>query len=376
MSIRASMKKSGFGNFFSDLVGQKSDWKNAIDIVKIKKHFEEHQRLIIKSKNALEEEKAKLEIKEENLIILKKLQEILAQNIGGNAGSAVAFQYNEAIINKEQAEFDIAKRKLEGLQKSQFQRDKEEKDKKLEINNLLVLKREDELKRREQQLLIQQKREQESLLLKRSQEDKKKKEEEKRLNQQIERENLERKRHALHQYFQASVKDGFSFYCCYPYLPTRYIADSYHQQIRRKVYDFKDGKNSAAVAEDISKKLLLTYSTEELRSSIFVVIPASTHSKNILRFKTFCSIISKKTGLYNGFDCITIKEDRQALKGSSNINKVYNLNYNQRLIDGKPIILFDDVMTSGSSFIQNAKILKGLGAKEITGIFLAKTVNH
>ena len=79
--------------------------------------------------------------------------------------------------------------------------------------------------------------------------------------------------------------------------------------------------------------------------------------------------------MINGFNCITVLQDRPALKGVSHANKVSNLSYNASFIAGKTVLLFDDVMTSGSSFTQNATRLKGTGALKVIELFLARTID-
>jgi phosphoribosylpyrophosphate synthetase len=49
-----------------------------------------------------------------------------------------------------------------------------------------------------------------------------------------------------------------------------------------------------------------------------------------------------------------------------------NISYS---VYGKRIILFDDITTRGTSFIQLANQLKANGALEVYGFFLGKTVS-
>ena len=63
------------------------------------------------------------------------------------------------------------------------------------------------------------------------------------------------------------------------------------------------------------------------------------------------------------------------MKGTSHKDVVSNLSIKKRDVDGMHVILFDDVLTSGQSFIQLKRRMIDVGAKSVTGIFLGKTVN-
>lgn len=62
------------------------------------------------------------------------------------------------------------------------------------------------------------------------------------------------------------------------------------------------------------------------------------------------------------------------MKGTSHKDVVSNLSIKKRDVDGMHVILFDDVLTSGQSFIQLKRRMIDVGAKSVTGIFLGKTV--
>ena len=70
----------------------------------------------------------------------------------------------------------------------------------------------------------------------------------------------------------------------------------------------------------------------------------------------------------------TIEEEREQMKGTSHKDVVSNLSIKKRDVDGMHVILFDDVLTSGQSFIQLKRRMIDVGAKSVTGIFLGKTV--
>lgn len=97
--------------------------------------------------------------------------------------------------------------------------------------------------------------------------------------------------------------------------------------------------------------------------------PAATRERNIARFARFCSLLSRRLKVADGFRAIWIKEDREQLKGSTGNDKLANLIFHPEYIQGKDIILVDDIATTGQSFIQMKRKCMRLGANSVVGVF-------
>lgn len=177
-------------------------------------------------------------------------------------------------------------------------------------------------------------------------------------------------------FYQVADMVGHPVLCLHPYLPTRYQATATEQAIRNLVYGFKDGVNTVQVADNMALTILRSFPAQELAETVLVIVPASTKAKNEARFKRFCELVCAKTGLVNGYNAIKPINDREAFKGQTGVNKTTNLSYDRALIAQKKILLFDDVMTTGASFKQNVQLLKQHGASQVTGLFIARTVNR
>lgn len=169
-------------------------------------------------------------------------------------------------------------------------------------------------------------------------------------------------------------KGRFHYYCFKPYYPVRFNVNEVELKARKLVYNFKDGIRPAqsVVAEMVST--FLNEKFDSFENMVFMVIPASTAYKTQIRFQSFCQIVSRRVGIANGCGGITVEVDREELKGNCGANKIANLSFDLHFIVGKHIVLFDDVITSGKSFQQTAEKLLELGAEEVIGLFLAKTV--
>ena len=112
---------------------------------------------------------------------------------------------------------------------------------------------------------------------------------------------------------------------------------------QQMILNFKNGERYEAV------ELVSDFITGHLFRGIRVgwilcVIPASTRWKNEKRYQTFCEEVAQNTGVINGSAFV-----------------------------GKRVILFDDVTTTGRSFVQLADNLMDAGATQVVGFFLGKT---
>ena len=85
--------------------------------------------------------------------------------------------------------------------------------------------------------------------------------------------------------------------------------------------------------------------------------------------------IAEKFPVINGYDYISIVSDRSDSRGQKSSDTVWNLSFSSS-VRGKTIVLFDDITTRGTSFIQVASKLKEKGAANVIGFFLGKTVAY
>lgn len=160
----------------------------------------------------------------------------------------------------------------------------------------------------------------------------------------------------------------------YDYYPkNRYpYVDATAEANRRAVWNFKDGASYIGVSI-LSDFLEGNYSESQRRTLTLCVIPASTEAKNITRYRSMCRQICEKYNLTNGFDFIKIVYDRNDSREQKSSNTIANLTFSNNVI-GKDIILFDDITTRGTSFVQVANELKKNGARSVYGVFIGKTV--
>lgn len=176
--------------------------------------------------------------------------------------------------------------------------------------------------------------------------------------------------------FRLAYLGQYSYAYCFPYYPKGRLKeeDPIWASNRQMVCDFKLG-NYQTAAVLLVDFLRGRYSRDELAGIALCVIPASTAEKNERRYRRFCEYVSAKTGIRNGMDFVRILYDREnSCKGKSE-NTILNLAFSEEAM-GMDILLFDDIMTRGTSFLQCAGRLMERGANSVTGFFLGKTIER
>ena len=161
----------------------------------------------------------------------------------------------------------------------------------------------------------------------------------------------------------------------FDYLPTKYEANKREWSIRRMIWDFKDGKRSASVAELVAKKMREQFGAEVCNVTL-VCIPASSGEKNEIRYKAFAEEVARLTGCRNAYKAITIEGGRLAIhetKAAKTVQTVEVIKFDKRFFKGKKCLVFDDILTQGHSYARFACALETLGAEVLGGYFLGKT---
>jgi predicted amidophosphoribosyltransferase len=158
------------------------------------------------------------------------------------------------------------------------------------------------------------------------------------------------------------------------YLPVRYSADFQQQQNRREVYNFKDGKCSSELKRELINEIrdAIGYSKYEW---IVCFIPASTYQRTMTRYSEILTSIKNEIGVDVTLNAIQVIADKEpGHNGKKESNPASNYSFNNNLYRGKKVLLIDDVITRGTTFKSTAIKLLESGAKDVKGLFIAKTV--
>lgn len=186
---------------------------------------------------------------------------------------------------------------------------------------------------------------------------------------------LTRRRNLAAQFKYITLGGHKAAYCFDYYPKNRFPSVTAQQEAdRRAVWNFKDGSYSYGLNR-LADFLDGNFTKEEMKNVVVCVIPASTQYKNDLRYKTMCAKIAEKFPVINGYNYITINTDRSDSRTQKSSDTVWNLSFSSS-VRGKTVVLFDDITTRGTSFIQVANKLKEAGASNVHGFFLGKTLSY
>lgn len=169
---------------------------------------------------------------------------------------------------------------------------------------------------------------------------------------------------------------NYSYTYIKEYLPVRYSATLEQKSDRQIVYDFKDGYCSSTIKKALVDRI------REIRQCFngsnwrICFIPASTHYRTIARYKALAEFLQRETGVPCSVSTIeTIHDEIAGHLGGKKANPAENFRIQSKEVSNMNIILIDDVITRGNTFVRTADKLVVNGAKQVVGLFLAKTIN-
>ena len=167
----------------------------------------------------------------------------------------------------------------------------------------------------------------------------------------------------------------FCYYYTMEYLPTRYVASDNDWNNRHAVWDFKDGICHESIANDMVE--IIKHIADGHESEyIICFIPASTKSKTINRFASVATKLTERTGVKATLSGIYKTSDSESgyIAGKSS-NPTADFCFDSSVFRGKKVILVDDVITRGRTFVLTADKMIANGATSVEGVFVAKTIN-
>lgn len=117
--------------------------------------------------------------------------------------------------------------------------------------------------------------------------------------------------------------DGALCFYIHDYYPTRCKDISvFDRKTSNLVFRFKEGRQAALVAKIFSLCIArMPFFKEKAANAVLIPIPAATRERNITRFARFCSLLSHRLKVVDGFRATWIKEDREQMKGTHGQDK-------------------------------------------------------
>ena len=149
---------------------------------------------------------------------------------------------------------------------------------------------------------------------------------------------------------------------------------------RQVIFDFKDGRNHTEVAKCVAKMLVKKFG-RKVRNVVFSCVPASSQERNEARNKNFSELVCRFSGAIDGFSHVKVIGERTAVHGTKvkkeerakRLKEKNNIEVDANFFKNKIVCIWDDVVTTGSSFCDYTAKLEQVGARVTNGIFLGKT---
>lgn len=174
-------------------------------------------------------------------------------------------------------------------------------------------------------------------------------------------------------------KERYIIVSFFSYYPKRCKAASAGDKIIRDfIWGFKRGLYTELIAKHTAMHMIQHFGCDT-KNLIFVCIPASSVRNNERRWREFSKMVCQLTGADNGYEHMSIFEDRIPLHRCGHNSKIDTANvidYDVNFFSGRKVLCFDDVRTRGVSFEKFAGKLESMGAVVVGGFFLAETTKN
>lgn len=159
--------------------------------------------------------------------------------------------------------------------------------------------------------------------------------------------------------------------CAGYYFPQRYeswLRDDQADFVQ-DVYAFKDGEEPC---EDYFSQAFEILSVNENVTAVFM--PCSTSERYYRRFAKIARYLEQHGYAMSGLHLIGIIRNRESKHTAAQRSSVDMSNYSMSLaLQGKKVVIVDDLLTTGSSLTGFARNLERIGAEVIGVVFLART---
>ena len=182
-------------------------------------------------------------------------------------------------------------------------------------------------------------------------------------------------------------KANLKCYSMYYYYPTtcEFSASQTDWDIRNLIWDFKANPNKPMSIETIIElhenatneivddmsTCLNHFFSDDVKYLTLVCVPSSKDIIHKRRFQDFSEQICRKTSMENGFDYIHVTSDGDAKHMGGVSSSSYEVD--SEFFNGKHVLIFDDVITSGRSMERLRITLQNAGANVIGGFSIGKT---
>ena len=182
-------------------------------------------------------------------------------------------------------------------------------------------------------------------------------------------------------YVGNKIKTSDMTICLNTYTPNRYFGHaSFEAQMTHDyILNFKSGRSAAQ--KRAAREVCLALSMTDMENVVFACVPASCNRTNTRRYRNFAQMVCERTGATNAYGHIIINGKRSKLHRSKAhmvcdaANEEIHLDPDMFNASAK-VLLFDDIVSSGKSMREFARMVEETGAKVIGGIALGHTKHY
>jgi ComF family protein len=154
---------------------------------------------------------------------------------------------------------------------------------------------------------------------------------------------------------------------------------NYVDDLQKKILQFKNG-GAKYYGYAFSHIMLKKFCELDIYYDVIIPMPISNKRRKERRFnqsEVLCECLDAHTGKVRNDVLIRVKETPHQT-GLSRSNRVKNMNNafevkDKTAIEGKVVIIVDDIFTTGTTLNECAKVLLGNGAVAVYGLCLART---
>lgn len=181
-----------------------------------------------------------------------------------------------------------------------------------------------------------------------------------------------------------SYVNCFSLYYYYP-TTCEWDASPDEWDVRNLVWDFKANPNKPQSAYEIKirheravnevlpklQRVINHYFGSKTSKLTLVCIPSSKRIVTERRYKDISERLCNATGMSNGYNYVIVESEGEARHLGGTGQALYSVD--SSYFNGRYVLLFDDVITSGKSMERFKRLLESAGAIVIGGLSIGKT---
>lgn len=166
-------------------------------------------------------------------------------------------------------------------------------------------------------------------------------------------------------------------YALHDYWPKRLLRRASFEQLetRRRILAFKDGRRNASAwaAREVAQALAAI----NLHETVIACCPASCQRTTCRRYRRFSAELCRLCGAADGFSHIEVTGKREKVhicrQTRTAEGRAENVSIDASFFQGRKVIVFDDICTTGKTADAFIELLEKAGAEVKMAVFLAKT---